>query len=134
MTDYKKYINALRKCAKEHDGDKTFTGQVIVSNLCRDTADLLEELSEQETVSKESYDHEYFLRKEFEIKIDELQRQLEEQSVTPQEPFINKPCVSAQVCEHDNNVALDKIRAKIESIERYGTDNGRDLWLRTKKH
>ena len=32
---------------------------------------------EQETVSKEVYDHEYFLRKEFELKIDKLQRQLE---------------------------------------------------------
>ena len=30
---------------------------------------------EQEKVSKESYDHEYFLRKEFELKIDKLQRQ-----------------------------------------------------------
>ena len=26
---------------------------------------------------------------------------------------------------------LDKIRAEIESIERYGTVNGRDIWLRT---
>ncbi len=39
------------------------------------------EALEQETASKEAYDHEYFLRKEFEIKIDELQRQLEEQVV-----------------------------------------------------
>jgi len=30
---------------------------------------------EQETVSKESYDHEYFLRKEFEIKIAKLEQQ-----------------------------------------------------------
>ncbi len=35
-------------------------------------------------------------------------------SVTPQEPFINKPCVSSGVCEHDKNVVLDKIRAEIE--------------------
>ena len=34
---------------------------------------------EQETVSKEAYNHEYFLRKEFELKIYKLQRQLEEQ-------------------------------------------------------
>ena len=26
---------------------------------------------------------------------------------------------------------LDKIRAEIESIEHYGTNNGHDLWLRT---
>ena len=58
---------------------------------------------EQETVSKESYDHEYFLRKEFEIKIYEL--------------------------EHDKNEVLDKVRAEIieNSIEDYkyhgcGTD------------
>ena len=34
-------------------------------------------------------------------------------SVTSQEPFINKPCVSSGVCEHDKNVVLDKIRAEI---------------------
>ena len=36
---------------------------------------------EQETVSKESYDHEYFLRKELEMKIDKLEQQ---------EPIIDK--------------------------------------------
>lgn len=35
-------------------------------------------------------------------------------SVTPQEPFINKPCVSGGVCEHDKNKVLDKLRAEIE--------------------
>ena len=34
-------------------------------------------------------------------------------SVTPQEPFINKPCVSEKQCENDKNVILDKIRAEI---------------------
>ena len=52
MTDYQKYINALRKCAKEHENDRTFTGHIIVSDLCRDTANLLEEL-EQEPRCKE---------------------------------------------------------------------------------
>ena len=33
--------------------------------------------------------------------------------VLEQEPFINKPCISAGVCEHDKNVVLDKIRAEI---------------------
>ena len=46
-------------------------------------------LLEQETVSKESYEHEYFLRKEFEIKIAKLE----------QEPI------------------LDKIRAEIEELK-----------------
>ena len=32
------------------------------------------------------------------------------------EPFINKPCVSSGVCEHDKNKVLDKIRAEIEHI------------------
>jgi len=44
--DYQKYIDALRKCAKEHDNDRTSTGHIIVSDLCRDTANLLEELEE----------------------------------------------------------------------------------------
>ena len=35
-----------------------------------------------------------------------------------QEPFINKPCVSSGVCEHDKNKVLDKIRAEIET--KYG--------------
>lgn len=47
MTDYQKYINALRKCAKEHENDRTFTGHIIVSDLCRDTANLLEALKQE---------------------------------------------------------------------------------------
>lgn len=35
-----------------------------------------------------------------------------------QESFINKPCVSSGVCEHDKNKVLDKIRAEIET--KYG--------------
>lgn len=47
MTDYKKYINALRKCAKEHEDDRTSFGHIIVSDLCRDTANLLESLEQE---------------------------------------------------------------------------------------
>lgn len=47
MADYRKYINALRKCAKEHENDTTYTGHIIVSDLCRDTANLLEELEQE---------------------------------------------------------------------------------------
>ena len=47
MIDYKKYINALRKCAKEHEDDNTFTGNIIVSDLCHDTANLLESLEQE---------------------------------------------------------------------------------------
>lgn len=52
MTDYKKYINALRKCAKEHENDRTLTGQIIVSDLCEAIADLLEKLSSSEEPNK----------------------------------------------------------------------------------
>ena len=52
MTDYKKYINALRKCAKEHENDRTFTGHIIVSDLCRDTANLLEALEQESILDK----------------------------------------------------------------------------------
>ena len=47
MIDYHKYINALRKCAREHDNDRTSMGHIIVSDLCRDTANLLEELERE---------------------------------------------------------------------------------------
>lgn len=47
MKDYQKYINALRKCAKEHENDRTSTGHIIVSDLCRDTANLLESLEQE---------------------------------------------------------------------------------------
>ena len=46
-----------------------------------------------------------------------------------QEPFINKPCVSSGVCEHDKQKVLDKIRAEIEQA-RYGLVNdGLDIAL-----
>ena len=47
MKDYQQYINALRKCAKEHENDRTSTGHIIVSYLCRDTANLLEALEQE---------------------------------------------------------------------------------------
>lgn len=52
MADYKKYINALRKCAKEHENDRTFTGHIIVADLCRDTANLLEEIEQEIILDK----------------------------------------------------------------------------------
>lgn len=33
-----------------------------------------------------------------------------------QEPFINKPCVSSEVCEHDKQKVLDKIYADIQKL------------------
>ena len=30
------------------------------------------------------------------------------------EKFMNKPCISSEVCEHDKNKALDKIKEEIE--------------------
>lgn len=47
MNDYRKYINALRQCAKEHEKDFTVTGCIRVSDLCNDTADLLESLEKE---------------------------------------------------------------------------------------
>ena len=49
MADYKKYIYALKKCAKEHEGERTSTGHIIVSDLCEDTAKLLEGLKQEHT-------------------------------------------------------------------------------------
>ena len=59
MKDYQKYINALRKCAREHENDKTSTGYIRVSDLCKDTANLLEEL-EQEPIKGHCKDCNYW--------------------------------------------------------------------------
>jgi hypothetical protein len=48
MIDYNQYINALRKCAKEHENDITSFAHIRVSDLCKDTANLLEELEKEE--------------------------------------------------------------------------------------
>ena len=55
---------------------KDFLNDADKTHSCNEYK-LLMELLEQETVSKEVYDHEYFLRKEFELKIDKLQHQFE---------------------------------------------------------
>ena len=44
MAEYREYISALRQCAKEHEKDKLYTGQINTSDLCSDTAELLEKL------------------------------------------------------------------------------------------
>lgn len=43
-----------------------------------------------------------------------------------QEPFINKPCVSAGVCEHDKMQVLDNLRAEIMELQTYKLFNGED--------
>ena len=50
--------------------------------------------------------------------------ELQESEDKEQETFINKPCISSGVCEHDKNKVLDKIRAEIERQERWLMDTG----------
>ncbi len=40
-----------------------------------------------------------------------------------QEPFINKACVSSNVCKHDKAVVLKKIRAEIEKLRNFRAEN-----------
>lgn len=40
-----------------------------------------------------------------------------------QEPFMNKACVSSNVCKHDKAVALDKIRAEIKQLRNFRAEN-----------
>lgn len=44
MAEYKAYINALRKCAKEHENEVVSFAHIRTTDLCNDTADLLERL------------------------------------------------------------------------------------------
>lgn len=59
IVDYKKYICALRQCASEHDSDPIFTGEINTTDLCRETADLLESLEREyaEGMVSKSVDH-----------------------------------------------------------------------------
>lgn len=50
-----------------------------------------------------------------------------------QEPFINKPCVSSEVCEHDKQKVLDKIRAEIEEQVLESLSDGGDDWFTAEK-
>ena len=54
MGKYSLYICALRKCASEHRNDETPTGHIIVSDLCRDTAMLLEEKQKENNYEQEN--------------------------------------------------------------------------------
>lgn len=49
--------------------------------------------------------------------------------VTPQEPFIHKPCVSSGVCEHDKQKVLDKIRAEIEKDAFTDVNNSKFIFV-----
>ena len=49
-----------------------------------------------------------------------------------QEPFINKPCVSKNVCEHDKQMILDKIRAEIDSHCSDNRDRNDGLYIAMK--
>ena len=60
-------IEILQGAIKKPNTKDGYLGQAI---------DMAIKALEQETVSKESYDHEYFLRKEFEIKIARLEQHL----------------------------------------------------------
>lgn len=44
MAEYKSYINALKQCAKEHKNDNVPFANIRTTDLCNDTADLLEKL------------------------------------------------------------------------------------------
>ena len=50
-----------------------------------------------------------------------------------QEPFINKPCVSSGVCEHDKNKVLDKIRAEINTMPYVHTLITREIYVNRDK-
>ena len=44
MEEYKSYINALKQCAKEHENELVSFAHIRTTDLCNDTANLLETL------------------------------------------------------------------------------------------
>ncbi len=47
MAEYKSYINALKQCAKEHENEIVSFAHIRTTDLCNDTADLLEKLEKE---------------------------------------------------------------------------------------
>lgn len=97
-------VEILQGAIKKPNTKDGYLGQAI---------DMAIKALEQETVSKEDYDHEYFLRKEFELKIDELQRQLEEQAVKA-ESILDK--IRAEILEEKECAYADFERYKVEYL------------------
>ena len=81
----KEWLKAIKE-KYIHGGDEDY------DEKRKEAIDIAIKALEQETVSKESYDHEYFLRKELEIKVARLEQQ---------DPI------------------LDKIRAEIDGLTYY---------------
>ena len=83
------------------------------SEYCRKKYEVItkaiEEL-EQETVSKESYDHEYFLRKELDFKVARLEKQIAEQ----------EPCEDAV----SRQAVLDELGTCFDTHSIYDENNG----------
>lgn len=73
-------IKVTKKMTKKEVIKEVKNYENYPNGLSKECRNYIIKALEQETVSRESYEHEYFLRKEFEIKIDKLQRQLEEQT------------------------------------------------------
>lgn len=55
MRYYQWRIRTLKQCAEEHKNDKTPTGCLPVSYLCKDTANILERLEQEPTVGDIKY-------------------------------------------------------------------------------
>ena len=102
-------VNGLFAAPSEHDWCVAF--KVAIKAL------------EQETVSKEAYDHEYFLRKELEIEIYKLKQQepvidkirAEIEALPKTYPFVNH--IDTYVKEDDVKKIIYKYKAESEDKE-----------------
>ena len=74
---------------------------------------------EQDTVSRESYDHEYFLRKEFEIKIAKLEQQeLKWISVRERLPEVG---IDVLICDEEGTIYLSHKSSFGSFIDEWGS-------------
>lgn len=64
------------------------------------------------------------------INLDLVSENEELEEKLKQEPFMNKPCISSKVCEHDKEVALDKIDEVITDALDKSTDQKESQTLR----
>lgn len=90
-----KYINALRKCAKEHEKDHVPTFNIRTTDLCNDTAELLEQIHHQQNI--------FAYANDMEVSVKQAEKELRVEST----PMIDKSNFSQDQYKADMQSAYD---------------------------
>ncbi len=83
---------------------------------CQDSEEIIKALR-QDTVSRESYEHEYFLRKEFEGKIAKLEKTIEELEQEQHEDCVSRAEAMTEIQMNARRYTLAKEFSEMGQVE-----------------